>query len=46
MTANATPRTFWETSANGKVRRLVREFYVAGRCVGFEVLVTRDVYAR
>ena len=41
--ANKTAKTFWETSANGKVRRLVREWYVAGRCVGFEVVTTRNV---
>jgi hypothetical protein len=38
-------RTFWETSGDGKTRRLVREFYVDGKSVGFEVAYSETVPA-
>ena len=41
--SGTTARCFWETSGDGKTRRLVREFYEAGRCVGFKVVVTETV---
>ena len=38
MKSETTAKCFWETSGDGKTRRLVREFYEGSRCVGFEVV--------
>jgi len=43
MNSAAKAKTFWETSGSGKVRRLVREYWLDGRCVGFEVVATEQV---
>lgn len=42
-TETRTANTYWETSGDGKVKRLVREFFVDGHSVGFEVVTTRNL---
>ena len=43
MKSETTAKCFWETSGDGKTRRLVREFYEGSRCVGFTVVLTVTV---